>query len=273
MPIEIINRQLTRGCIRSALFDFDGTISLIREGWQQIMVPMMVEVLAETRQHEDESVVRQVVTAYVEELTGKQTIYQMLRLCEEVAKRGGVPRSALEYKRSYLALLWQHIKDRVAALESGAVGPDDLCVPGSRALLRELQQRGVTLYLASGTDLADVRREAHALGLDEFFPERVFGALDRYWEFSKAQLIADIMEQHQLAGPQFLGVGDGYVEIENTKAAGGIAVGVASDEARRTGINHWKRERLIRAGADIIIPDFRELESLIAYLFPGDPSL
>ena len=268
MPIEIITHQLKRGRIRSALFDFDGTISLIREGWQQIMIPMMVETLLETPEHEGESALRQVVTTYVEELTGKQTIYQMLRLCEEVAKRGGAPLPALKYKRRYLDLLWQHIEARVAALESGAVSRDDLCVPGARALLSELQRRGVILYLASGTDLGDVRREVEALGLDEFFQERVHGALDRYWEFSKAQLVAQITQQHKLAGPEFLGVGDGYVEIQDTKAVGGIAVGVASDEARRTGINQWKRERLIRAGADIIVPDFRECEGLIAYLFP-----
>ena len=29
--------------IRYALFDFDGTISLIRQGWQDIMIPYFVE--------------------------------------------------------------------------------------------------------------------------------------------------------------------------------------------------------------------------------------
>jgi hypothetical protein len=50
--------------------------------------------------------------------------------------------------------------------------------------------------------------------------------------------------------------GDGYVEIEDTKAAGGIAVGLATNEAERSGIDDWKRERLIDSGADIILPDF-----------------
>jgi phosphoglycolate phosphatase len=61
--------------------------------------------------------------------------------------------------------------------------------------------------------------------------------------------------------------GDGFVEIEDAKSAGGIAVGVASNEATRQGIDTWKRERLIQAGADLIIPDFREQEALIAHLF------
>lgn len=272
MPIEIINPNTERGRIRSVLFDFDGTLSLIREGWQQVMIPMMVEVLLETPGHESEAELHQVVTEYVEELTGKQTIYQMLRLQEEVGKRGGQPRDALEYKRAYLARLWERIRDRVGAVESGMVSPDDLLVPGSRALLTELRERGAALYLASGTDRQDVLREATALGMEEFFGEHIYGALERYWEFSKAMLTAEIMRAHDLHGPEFLGVGDGYVEIENTKAVGGIAVGVASDEVRREGINEWKRSRLIRAGADLIVPDFREHDRLVSYLWDeGEP--
>ncbi len=43
-------------------------------------------------------------------------------------------------------------------------------------------------------------------------------------------------------------------------------MGVASDEVNRQDIDEWKRQRLISAGADIIIPDFRPWEDLIAYL-------
>jgi len=268
--IEIINPHLQRGRLRSALFDFDGTLSLIREGWQQVMIPMMVELLLDTPNHETEDELRQVVTAYVDDLTGRQTIYQMLRLRDEVERRGGRPLDALDYKRLYLDRLWQRIKDRVAALDEGRVDPDDLLLPGARPLLLALRDRGVLLYLASGTDRADVLREAAALRLTDLFEDRIYGALDRYWEFSKAMLIAEIVRDHRLHGPEFLGVGDGFVEIENTKAVGGIALGVASDEARRQGINEWKRARLLRAGADLIIPDFREHDQLLSFLWGED---
>ena len=49
---EIVNPNIQRGQINQALFDFDGTLSLIREGWQDIMVPMMVEKLMDTPEHE-----------------------------------------------------------------------------------------------------------------------------------------------------------------------------------------------------------------------------
>ncbi len=48
------------------------------------------------------------------------------------------------------------------------------------------------------------------------------------------------------AGEQLLAFGDGYVEIENTKEVGGLAVAVASDEANNGSgrMDEWKRDRL-----------------------------
>jgi phosphoglycolate phosphatase-like HAD superfamily hydrolase len=264
--IEVVN-QVDTGRIHSVLFDFDGTLSLIREGWQNVMVPMMVEILLDTPNHEAEADVHACVSAYVAELTGKQTIYQMLRLCEEVQKRGGSPEDSVEYKREYLARLWERIKTRVADLESGSAAADDWMVPGARSMLDALASRGAVLYLASGTDHADVVREAAALDITRYFGDRIYGARDRYWEFSKEILIGEIIRDNGLQGPEFAGFGDGFVEIENTKAVGGIAIGVATDEERREGINEWKRRRLIRAGADLIIPDFRQHDALISYLW------
>src|ERR671932_103146 len=52
--IEVLRPGLPRGRFRSALFDFDGTLSLIREGWPQVMIPMMVGVLRRTGTAETE---------------------------------------------------------------------------------------------------------------------------------------------------------------------------------------------------------------------------
>jgi hypothetical protein len=42
---------------------------------------------------------------------------------------------------------------------------------------------------------------------------------------------------------------------------------VASDEANRRGVNEWKRNRLVQAGADLVIPDYRQAVRLLEYLF------
>jgi phosphoglycolate phosphatase len=269
--IEVINHHIERGRIRFALLDFDGTISLIREGWQGVMIPMMVEVLLETPDHEGEAGLTHIVTEFVTRLTGKQTIHQMIQLAEEVEKRGGIALDPLAYKREYLHRLWTRIGDRVADLKSGRRPPGELMVPGALDMLQTLRARGITCYLASGTDRPYVLDEAQALGLPPYFGDHIYGALDDYHSFSKRMVIARILRENHLTGPELIAFGDGFVEIEDTKAVGGIAVGVASNEATRQGIDPWKRERLIQAGADLIIPDFREHEALTAYLCRQEP--
>src|SRR5215217_7978751 len=97
--IEIISRDVTARGTRVALFDFDGTLSLIRAGWVDVMVPMMLELLAETQTGESEAELRTVVEEFVGRLTGKQTIYQMIELADNIEKRGGTPQDPLVYKR------------------------------------------------------------------------------------------------------------------------------------------------------------------------------
>jgi phosphoglycolate phosphatase-like HAD superfamily hydrolase len=200
-------------------------------------------------------------------LNGRQTIYQMIQLAEEVRRRGGRPLEPLAYKHRYHDLLMARIEGRLAALASGAATAEEWTVPGSHALLEDLRRRGVALYLASGTDLKYVRREAELLGLSSFFGERIYGALDDYQSFSKKMIIDRILSEHGLHGAELLGFGDGFVEIEEVKSVGGVAVAVASDEVKRRGVNAWKRDRLVRAGADVVIPEYRRREKLLRWLF------
>jgi phosphoglycolate phosphatase len=268
--IELLNPAIPRGHFRSVLFDFDGTLSLIREGWPQVMIPMMVEVLRQTGTAEDQITLTAAVEDFVMRLNGRQTIYQMIQLADEVRKRGGEPLEPLQYKHRYHELLMQRIQGRLESLASGTAQPVEWTVPGSHALLAELKRRGLTLYLASGTDLAFVRREAELLGLTEYFGQHIYGALDDYQNFSKKLVIERILGEHGLRGEELLGFGDGFVEIEEIKRVGGVAVAVASDEVRRQGINAWKRDRLTRAGADLVIADYRRRRPLLDYLFAAN---
>jgi len=254
------------------LFDFDGTLSLIREGWPEVMVPMMVETLQATGTDESPEALYRVCNDFVAELTGKQTIYQMIRLAEEVSKRGGRPEDPLVYKKRYLDRLMDRIIDRREGLRSGRIAPEAMMVPYSFELLDALKQRGAVLYLASGTDEPDVVEEVKLLRLDRYFGRHVYGAQDDFRAFSKAQVIERILQENALQGPSLLGFGDGYVEIQNVKSVGGTAVAVASDEAARSGRpDPWKRDRLIGAGADVVIPDYRDFQPLLDYLWNTRP--
>lgn len=266
--IEVLGSALDARGARAALFDFDGTLSLIRSGWVNVMVPMMVEILLELKTGESEEEIRTIVRDWVDRLTGKQTIYQMIELARQIQLRGGEPEDPLYYKRRYLDLLHCKIADRLNDLRSGNVSPEKHLVPGSRALLTSLRERGLTLYLASGTDQELVREEAQLLDIDKYFDGGVYGALDEYKSFSKKLLIQQLLTQPRLASTTILGFGDGYVEIENVKEVNGVAIGVATDEPHCRSIDEWKRGRLASAGADIIVANFECRAALFQLIFP-----
>jgi phosphoglycolate phosphatase len=253
--IEVLNPSMHRGKIRCALFDFDGTISLIRRGWQEIMVSMMVEILVDLKTGRPVDECKSVVADFVTDLTGRQTIFQMIRLCEIISEWGGSPQDPTDYKSRYDTLLLNHIRVRRAGLSDGSLSSSSMMVPGSGQLLHNLVDRGIELILASGTDLKYVLEEAELLGVAHYFDGQIHGALPNYHSFSKRTLVKKLV-----------GFGDGFVEIEETHQVGGVAVGVASDEDACEEADQWKRTRLVAAGADIIVPGFREQELMVDYL-------
>lgn len=253
-----------RAGISHVLFDFDGTLSLIRQGWPDVMLPMFVELLPR-RADQSEADDRALLHDDIMRLNGKQTIYQMIQLAERIRERGGTPRDPLWYKHEYLRRLEEKIRGRLIGLEDGSLRPDDFLVFGARALLGKLRALKLTLYLASGTDEEFVRNEARLLGIDGCFGGRIYGAQDDYTSFSKKMVIDRILRENDIPGASLLSFGDGYVEIQNTKEVGGLAVAVASDEENNGSgrVDTWKRQRLLGVGADVVIPDYRDAGALL----------
>jgi phosphoglycolate phosphatase len=248
------------------MFDFDGTLSLIRTGWRDVMVTMMVNILERLDIHHDQYAIRGIVCQFVDNLTGEQTIYQMIRLADEVRLRGGIPLEPRAYKEVYNDELMSKIRFRLAELSSHAVSPETYLVSGSREMLTTLSTNDVKCYLASGTDELDVVREATLLDIAKYFC-RICGARDDYERADKRIVVKEIVSEAKFGADEFVCFGDGYVEIESAKDVGGIAVGVASNEHVRGMIDEHKRTRLIRAGADIIVPDFEDHKVLFELLF------
>ena len=266
--VEFAPGFVPRPQVSHVLFDFDGTLSLIREGWPEVMTPMFAEMLP-LLQGETREARWQLCREDIMRLNGKQTIYQMIQLAERIRERGGTPQEPLWYKHEYLRRLDERIHHRLDGLSRGTLRPDDLLVHGVRPMLEALQQRGLPLYLASGTDEHCVKAEAQSLDLTRYFGRHIYGAQDDYKKFSKKLVIERILRENAIWGEQLLSFGDGYVEIENTKEAGGLAVAVASDEAHNGSgqFDEWKRQRLLGVGADVVVPDFRDAQGLIECIF------
>lgn len=206
------------------------------------------------------------VRTFIDQTTGIQTWTQMDGLRALVREFGMVPESQIrspgEYKAVYCEALLQAMKSRAAQVASGDLAVEDFVIKNAVALLHKLCDAGVTLYLASGTDAADVVREAGVLGYARLFKGGIFGATDDPAVEAKRMVLERIMREVG-DGSALAVFGDGPVEMREARKKGAFAVGVASDEVRRHGLNVRKRERLVKAGAHLIVPDFSQLDALL----------
>jgi phosphoglycolate phosphatase-like HAD superfamily hydrolase len=268
--VELINLHLRRGAFRAALFDFDGTLSLIREGWPRVMVDLMLGHLrAQKLIREPEAECAAHVEGFVMALNGHPTIRQMERFAQEVTARGGTPKDPAAYLQEYLAALMAVVRGRWESLETGRVRPEEWVVLHAHGVLAAMRDRGVPVFVASGTDLAHVSREVELLGLSSFVAGRVFAPKDNDAAFRKRDVIDRAVRELGIRGDELIGFGDGVVETQEVKRIGGVAVGVASSEAGTRGVNASKRETLIAAGADIVIPDYEHADELLSWLWGG----
>ena len=273
--------------IKAVVCDFDGTFSTLRCGWEAVMKRMMLKYLP------DEAW----IDAFIGETTGVQTILQMKGFLEEVKRRGGSQFTATAagaincappvadaqeripsddpwfYKNEYNGMLMESVAVKRDEVLSGKVPAATYHVPGAILFLQALKTRGVKIYFASGTDEADVKAEAAALGFAGF-ADGIAGALPKSEACAKETALKRLVEQAGVAPDELAVVGDGKVEIALGKALGARTIGVATNETDFSILNAAKKARLEKAGADMLVGDFRALRPLLDFLGLGmNPSL
>ena len=273
--IEIIKRITGDLNIKYAIFDNDGTVSTLREGWETIMAPMMIKAITGDHYPDiDKALIDKIrirVDEVIDKTTGIQTLLQMKILAGLVREFGLVPENRIldehGYKKIYNLELLEMVRSREEKLARGELNVEDLTLKNAITFLETLKNAGICLYLTSGTDEEDVRHESSVLGYDHLFEGGIHGAVGDINKEAKKIVLDRILDSigEKEAGT-IVTFGDGPVEIRETRKRGGTAVGVASNELRRYGLNPVKRKRLIKAGADIIVPDFTQAESLLKLL-------
>jgi rfaE bifunctional protein kinase chain/domain len=273
--IEIIKEWQKPLNISHAIFDHDGTISTLREGWEHIMQPMMIKaILGEHFQDADEALYHKVQTRvidFIDKTTGIQTLVQMKGLVDLVREFGQVPADQVldefGYKQIYNDELLKMVREREAKIANSELALEDFTLKNAVKLLETLYEAGVTLYLASGTDEEDVKNEARILGYDHLFKGGIYGAVGDVTKEAKKMVLDRILNTiGESETGQLATFGDGPVEIRETRKRGGATIGIASNEEKRHSLNESKRSRLIKAGADIVIPDFSQLPKLLQLL-------
>lgn len=274
--IELCNSNIVSetGEIKHALFDHDGTISTLRQGWETIMEPVMIKAIlgskyesADNRLYQE---VKKQVLEFIDMTTGIQTILQMEGLVKMVDEFNIVPKEEIldkfGYKKTYNDALMEMVNQRIGKLKKGELKIADFTMKGAISILKALKEKGIKLYLASGTDKEDVINEANMLGYADLFEGRIYGSENDIRKYSKRMILNKIIRENKLSGNELLVFGDGPVEIKECIKVNGIAIGVASDEVKKSGLNQEKRTRLIKSGAQILIPDFSQANRLLEFL-------
>jgi len=278
-----------------AVFDFDGTVSWLRHGWPELMAGIFrSHCQAGGRSPKAPRPMRNPLSPRlgrtgrdiaalpmpdvpelpdfkpdILRLNGKPTIHQMRQFFDWANPRGYQTPSPEELLAEYQTALDETIATRVAELRSGRKRVDDFLVHGVEPFLAELDCRGIRLVILSGSVEHRVREEAQWLGVSGYFGRHIYGSPEHGSGFSKRLVLDRLVNEENLKPGDLLAFGDGPVEIEETKNLGGWAVGVASDEDEHhaRALDPVKRELLARAGADILVADFRDGERLCREIF------
>lgn len=247
--------------LRAAVFDFDGTLSTLRCGWEAVMLSLMTDYLGPQAEAECKQ--------YIDESTGIQTIHQMKWLCEKVMS-GQNPKHAPPdpwfFKEEYNRRLMVGIDEKRRAIAKKPVLRQTYLIPGAENFLQLLQKNNIALFAASGTDETDVQAEAKLLGLAPYFQE-IHGAQPRSELCGKEAVLRNLLKNSRIPPEQILICGDGKVEIRLGARQGCPTLGIASREEELSGaMDSAKKARLTEAGADAIAADFSELPALADWL-------
>lgn len=247
--------------VKAILFDFDGTLSTLRCGWEAVMRPMMNELICDSTNSDIDTE----VVDYIDKSTGIQTIFQMEWLSKRVKeyKKLETLPDPWEYKKEYLRRLMLMVQQRRDAVAQGNSPVEKFHIAGAKDFLETLYNKGIKMYLASGTDDADVKHEAELLGFTHYF-EEIRGAGERSRSCGKEAVLNEL--SNNLDAETLAVFGDGKVEIELGNRLGARTVGVASNETMGCGIDETKRERLIHAGANLIVGDFANANEVYKFL-------
>ena len=243
--------------IKAIVCDFDGTFSTLRCGWEDVMKRQFLKYLDDEKW----------IDEFIGETTGIQTILQMKGFLAELRKRRvKLPsKDPWFYKNEYNDMLMASVAEKREAVIAGNTPREKYLVPGALLFLQALKTRGVKIYFASGTDQADVRIEAAALGLDKF-AEGIEGALPKSEKCAKEAAIRRLVKQAGVKPGELAVIGDGKVEIALGRAIRARTIGLATNETDFSKVNGVKRERLKKAGAGMIAGDFRDLPQMLDYL-------
>ena len=86
------------------------------------------------------------------------------------------------------------VKRREEKLKQGEITIEDLTIKNAIPFLKLLYDKGIKLWLTSGTDTADVKHEAAILGHDCLFEGRIYGGTGNINAEAKKMVLDSILD-------------------------------------------------------------------------------
>jgi phosphoglycolate phosphatase len=145
--------------------------------------------------------------------------------------------------------------------ESGFLGSEPY--PGIESSLRELQQAGLRIYLATSKRETFASRILHHLGFAPYF-DGIHGSVPGGALDHKPELIAHILSQHDILRSHSLMVGDRRYDISGAHAVGMRGLGVLW--------GYGSRDELETAGADQLVESTADLARTVVSMVGGKQS-
>jgi phosphoglycolate phosphatase-like HAD superfamily hydrolase len=265
-PLELLPSFTPRPHTTHVVFDFDGTLSWLRHGWTEVAQTVLIPRFP---LHEGESIddIRTHLFREMIRFNGRPTPLFTTEMAAQIQQRGGQAK-ADELLEAFLKPLNANAHARYTQLRDGTATRDDYIVHGGRALLELLAARELSIIILSGNPHEQISNEAEMLNLTPFCNGHVYGDT-KAADFNKQSVLERLMADESFTGENFVMFGDGAAEIEATRNLSGLAIAVCSDENENGSgrVDEHKRTVLIESGADAIIADYRNPETLLQTIF------
>lgn len=216
--------EMTR--VRCCVFDFDGTISLLRGCWRSVMYRYMVGCGVDGRD----------VERYIVESAGMATLDQMGWLV------GVVGGDARVHRDMYVELMREEVHELLVG-GGGDVGR--WLVPGVVRLLDGMVGGGIEMWVASGTEHVDLLNEVKLLGLAHYF-DGIEGARDG--SCVKDDVVSGVLDRYDCG--EVVVIGDGVIEMGVSRRYGCLGIGLVDGGGDAL--------RLLGAGANVLVKDFED---------------
>jgi len=230
--LEIV-KDVKRGGFKVAVFDWDGTLSLIRAEWPRILSSLIAEIIAGRLSPEDDPVeiIRddtKSVRAYLKETAGAPTLDQIKGYLErnnhlEHLKDKDLDRLSRTWLDEYNRRLNRFVEEEV--VPKAGDNPEDYRVAGALKFVKKFREQGIKCYVLSGGNEKDLNdTDVPLLGFDGLF-ELVLGTdgtIEReLGSYDKGVGLEWIMKREGIEDPgEVVVIGDGAAEISFARKLG-----------------------------------------------------